>query len=312
MGKIYEHAYELIGKTPLIRLQQFAQLHGVKAELIAKLESRNPAGSAKDRVARQMIEAAEAEGSLKPGATIIEPTSGNTGIGLAFVAAAKGYHCIFTMPDTMSVERIKLLQAYGAEIVLTPGELGMAGSIQKAEELHRQIENSMIPGQFVNPENPAAHYKTTGPEIWEDTQGEIDIFVAGVGTGGTITGTGKYLKEKNPRIQIVAVEPATSAVLSGKPAGPHELQGIGAGFIPEVLERELIDEVLTVEADDAFACARELAQKEALLVGISSGAAAYAALQLAKRPENAGKRIVVLLVDSGERYLSTRMFTWLE
>ncbi|PWL48596.1 MAG: cysteine synthase A [Clostridiales bacterium] len=309
MGKIYEHAYELIGKTPLIRLQQFAQLHGVKAELIAKLESRNPAGSAKDRVARQMIEAAEAEGSLKPGATIIEPTSGNTGIGLAFVAAAKGYHCIFTMPDTMSVERIKLLQAYGAEIVLTPGELGMAGSIQKAEELHRQIENSMIPGQFVNPENPAAHYKTTGPEIWEDTQGEIDIFVAGVGTGGTITGTGKYLKEKNPRIQIVAVEPATSAVLSGKPAGPHELQGIGAGFIPEVLERELIDEVLTVEADDAFACARELAQKEALLVGISSGAAAYAALQLAKRPENAGKRIVVLLVDSGERYLSTRMFT---
>ena len=309
MGKIYEHAYELIGKTPLIRLQQFAQLHGVKAELIAKLESRNPAGSAKDRVARQMIEAAEAEGILKPGATIIEPTSGNTGIGLAFVAAAKGYHCIFTMPDTMSVERIKLLQAYGAEIVLTPGELGMTGSIQKAEELHRQIENSMIPGQFVNPENPAAHYKTTGPEIWEDTQGEIDIFVAGVGTGGTITGTGKYLKEKNPRVQIVAVEPATSAVLSGKPAGPHELQGIGAGFIPEVLERELIDEVLTVEADDAFACARELAQKEALLVGISSGAAAYAALQLAKRPENAGKRIVVLLVDSGERYLSTRMFT---
>lgn len=309
MGKIYEHAYELIGKTPLIRLQQFAQLHGVKAELIAKLESRNPAGSAKDRVARQMIEAAEAEGILKPGATIIEPTSGNTGIGLAFVAAAKGYHCIFTMPDTMSVERIKLLQAYGAEIVLTPGELGMAGSIQKAEELHRQIENSMIPGQFVNPENPAAHYKTTGPEIWEDTQGEIDIFVAGVGTGGTITGTGKYLKEKNPRIQIVAVEPATSAVLSGKPAGPHELQGIGAGFIPEVLERELIDEVLTVEADDAFVCARELAQKEALLVGISSGAAAYAALQLAKRPENTGKRIVVLLVDSGERYLSTRMFT---
>ena len=308
MENIYEHAYELIGNTPLIRLRQFAQLHGAKAEMIAKLESRNPAGSAKDRVARQMIEAAEAEGKLQPGATIIEPTSGNTGIGLAFVAAAKGYHCIFTMPDTMSVERIKLLQAYGAEIVLTPGALGMAGAIQKAEELHRQIKKSMIPGQFVNPANPAAHYHTTGPEIWKDTQGKIDIFVAGVGTGGTITGTGKYLKEKNPQIRIVAVEPATSAVLSGKPAGPHELLGIGAGFIPEVLDREIIDEVLAVEADDAFACARELAQKEALLVGISSGAAACAALQLAQRPENAGKRIVVLLVDSGERYLSTRMF----
>ena len=308
MGKIYEHAYELIGKTPLIRLQQFAQLHGVKAELIAKLESRNPAGSAKDRVARQMIEAAEAEGSLKPGATIIEPTSGNTGIGLAFVAAAKGYHCIFTMPDTMSVERIKLLQAYGAEIVLTPGELGMAGSIQKAEELHRQIENSMIPGQFINPENPAAHYKTTGPEIWEDTQGEIDIFVAGVGTGGTVSGVGAYLKKQNPKVKVVAVEPSDSPLLSTGKAGPHKIQGIGANFVPQNFKRDVIDEILTIKSEDAFATAQNLAQAEGLLVGISSGAAQYAATLLAARPENKGKVIVALLPDTGERYLSTPGF----
>ena len=308
MGKIYEHAYELIGKTPLIRLQQFAQLHGVKAELIAKLESRNPAGSAKDRVARQMIEAAEAEGILKPGATIIEPTSGNTGIGLAFVAAAKGYHCIFTMPDTMSVERIKLLQAYGAEIVLTPGELGMAGSIQKAEELHRQIENSMIPGQFVNPANPKAHFETTGPEIFDDTDGKVDIFVAGVGTGGTVTGVGQYLKSRNPSVKVVAVEPKSSAVLSTGVAGPHKIQGIGAGFVPDVLDTKVYDEIIPVTNEDAFAAGKEIGRSEGVLVGISSGAALWAGIDLAKRPENAGKTIVVLLPDTGDRYLSTPLF----
>ncbi len=308
MEHIYEHAYELIGHTPLLRLRTWEQAHGACAEIVAKLENRNPAGSAKDRVAMRMVEEAERTGALKPGATIIEPTSGNTGIGLAFVAAARGYSCIFTMPDTMSRERILLLQAYGAQIVLTPGAQGMAGAIQKAEELHGQIEGSFIPGQFDNPANPAAHFAATGPEIWEDAGHRVDFLVAGVGTGGTITGTGKFLKMQDPGIRVVAVEPADSAVLSGKPAGPHALQGIGAGFVPKVLDRTVLDEVLPVEAEDAYAAARELARTEGVLVGISSGAAAHAAMQLAKRPENAGKRIVVVLVDSGERYLSTKLF----
>ncbi len=308
MEHIYEHAYELIGHTPLLRLRKWERVHGARAEIVAKLENRNPAGSAKDRVAMRMVEEAERTGALKPGATIIEPTSGNTGIGLAFVAAARGYSCIFTMPDTMSRERILLLQAYGAQIVLTPGSQGMAGAIKKAEELHGQIAGSFVPGQFENPANPAAHFAATGPEIWEDAGHRVDFLVAGVGTGGTITGTGKFLKEQNPGIRVVAVEPADSAVLSGKPAGPHALQGIGAGFVPKVLDRTVLDEVLPVEEEDAYVAARELARTEGVFVGISSGAAAHAAMQLAKRPENAGKRIVVVFVDSGERYLSTKLF----
>lgn len=308
MEHIYEHAYELIGHTPLLRLRKWERVHGARAEVVAKLENRNPAGSSKDRVAMRMVEEAERTGALKPGATIIEPTSGNTGIGLAFVAAARGYSCIFTMPDTMSRERILLLQAYGAQIVLTPGSQGMAGAIKKAEELHRQIAGSFVPGQFENPANPAAHFAATGPEIWEDAGHRVDFLVAGVGTGGTITGTGKFLKEQNPGIRVVAVEPADSAVLSGKPAGPHALQGIGAGFVPKVLDRTVLDEVLPVEEEDAYVAARELARTEGVFVGISSGAAAHAAMQLAKRPENAGKRIVVVFVDSGERYLSTKLF----
>ena len=308
MEHIYEHAYELIGHTPLLRLRKWERVHGARAEIVAKLENRNPAGSSKDRVAMRMVEEAERTGALKPGATIIEPTSGNTGIGLAFVAAARGYSCIFTMPDTMSRERILLLQAYGAQIVLTPGSQGMAGAIKKAEELHGQIAGSFVPGQFENPANPAAHFAATGPEIWEDAGHRVDFLVAGVGTGGTITGTGKFLKEQNPRIRVVAVEPTDSAVLSGKPAGPHALQGIGAGFVPKVLDRTVLDEVLPVEEEDAYVAARELARTEGVFVGISSGAAAHAAMQLAKRPENAGKRIVVVFVDSGERYLSTKLF----
>lgn len=308
MEHIYEHAYELIGHTPLLRLRKWERAHGARAEIVAKLENRNPAGSAKDRVAMRMVEEAERTGALKPGATIIEPTSGNTGIGLAFVAAARGYSCIFTMPDTMSRERILLLQAYGAQIVLTPGSQGMAGAIKKAEELHGQIAGSFVPGQFENPANPAAHFAATGPEIWEDAGHRVDFLVAGVGTGGTITGTGKFLKEQNPGIRVVAVEPTDSAVLSGKPAGPHALQGIGAGFVPKVLDRTVLDEVLPVEEEDAYVAARELARTEGVFVGISSGAAAHAAMQLAKRPENAGKRIVVVFVDSGERYLSTKLF----
>lgn len=308
MEHIYEHAYELIGHTPLLRLRKWERVHGARAEIVAKLENRNPAGSSKDRVAMRMVEEAERTGALKPGATIIEPTSGNTGIGLAFVAAARGYSCIFTMPDTMSRERILLLQAYGAQIVLTPGSQGMAGAIKKAEELHGQIAGSFVPGQFENPANPAAHFAATGPEIWEDAGHRVDFLVAGVGTGGTITGTGKFLKEQNPGIRVVAVEPTDSAVLSGKPAGPHALQGIGAGFVPKVLDRTVLDEVLPVEEEDAYVAARELARTEGVFVGISSGAAAHAAMQLAKRPENAGKRIVVVFVDSGERYLSTKLF----
>ena len=308
MEHIYEHAYELIGHTPLLRLRKWERVHGARAEIVAKLENRNPAGSSKDRVAMRMVEEAERTGALKLGATIIEPTSGNTGIGLAFVAAARGYSCIFTMPDTMSRERILLLQAYGAQIVLTPGSQGMAGAIKKAEELHGQIAGSFVPGQFENPANPAAHFAATGPEIWEDAGHRVDFLVAGVGTGGTITGTGKFLKEQNPGIRVVAVEPADSAVLSGKPAGPHALQGIGAGFVPKVLDRTVLDEVLPVEEEDAYVAARELARTEGVFVGISSGAAAHAAMQLAKRPENAGKRIVVVFVDSGERYLSTKLF----
>ena len=308
MQNIYDHIYDLIGKTPLVRLHTFEKTHGAVAEIVAKLENRNPAGSAKDRVGMHMIQTAEKQGLIQPGATIIEPTSGNTGIGLAMVAAAKGYTCIFTMPDTMSEERINLLKAYSAQIILTPGAEGMNGAIQKAEELHRQIPGSWIPGQFENPANPEVHYLTTGPELWADADGRVDIFVAGAGTGGTITGTAKYLKEQDTSVKIVAVEPAASPVLSGGEAGPHELQGIGAGFIPAVLDTTLIDEIMPIEAEDAFAAARELARTEGILVGISSGAAAYAAMQLACKPENAGKRIVVILVDSGERYLSTRMF----
>ena len=308
MEHIYEHAYELIGHTPLLRLRKWERVHGARAEIVAKLENRNPAGSAKDRVAMRMVEEAERTGALKPGATSIEPTSGNTGIGQAFVAAARGDSCIFTMPDTMSRERILLLQAYGAQIVLTPGSQGMVGAIKKAEELHGQIAGSFVPGQFENPANPAAHFAATGPEFWEDAGHRVDFLVAGVGTGGTITGTGKFLKEQNPGIRVVAVEPTDSAVLSGKPAGPHALQGIGAGFVPKVLDRTVLDEVLPVEEEDAYVAARELARTEGVFVGISSGAAAHAAMQLAKRPENAGKRIVVVFVDSGERYLSTKLF----
>ena len=309
MGKVYESATELIGHTPLMKVNNYAKEHEVTdATLLVKLEYLNPAGSVKDRVALSMIEAAEKKGILKPGATIIEPTSGNTGIGLASVAAARGYRTILTLPETMSVERRNLLKAYGAQLVLTEGAKGMTGAIQKAEELQKEIPGSVILGQFDNPANPAAHTATTGPEIWEDTEGKIDIFVAGVGTGGTVTGIGAYLKLKNPNIHIVAVEPADSPVLSGGKPGPHGLQGIGAGFVPSVLNTEIYDEIITVTTQEAYAAGREIVQKEGVLVGITSGAALHAATLLAKRPENSGKTIVALLPDSGDRYLSTPMF----
>lgn len=310
MGKIYESATELIGHTPLLKVNNYAKEAGVTdATLLAKLEYFNPAGSVKDRIALAMIEDAEKKGQLKPGATIIEPTSGNTGIGLASVAAAKGYRTILTLPETMSVERRNLLKAYGAELVLTEGAKGMKGAIAKAEELQKEIPGAVILGQFDNPANPAAHAATTGPEIWEDTEGKVDIFVAGVGTGGTVTGIGTYLKSKNPNVQVVAVEPADSPVLSGGKPGPHKLQGIGAGFVPSILNTQIYDEVFTVTTDEAFETGRQIAHKEGILVGITSGAALYAAAQLAKRPENKGKTIVALLPDSGDRYLSTPMFT---
>ena len=299
---------ELIGNTPLLELVNFEKANNLNAKIVAKLEYFNPAGSVKDRVANAMIADAEAKGVLKPGATIIEPTSGNTGIGLAAVGSAKGYHVILTMPETMSIERRKLVAAYGAEVVLTSGSAGMKGAIAKAEELEKSIENAVILGQFVNPANPKVHYDTTGPEIWEQTEGKVDIFVAGVGTGGTVSGTGEYLKTQNPNVKVVAVEPATSPVLSEGKAGPHKIQGIGAGFVPDTLDTKVYDEVFPVPNEAAFAVGREIARREGILVGISSGAAVYAAAELAKRPENAGKTIVALLPDTGERYLSTALF----
>lgn len=310
MGNVYKSAAELIGRTPLLSVDRFAREQGVEeVTLLAKLELFNPAGSVKDRIALAMIEDAEQKGVLKPGATIIEPTSGNTGIGLASVAAAKGYRAILTLPDTMSVERRNLLKAYGAELVLTEGAKGMKGAIARANELQEEIPDSVILGQFDNPANPAVHTATTGPEIWEDTEGRVDIFVAGVGTGGTVSGVGAYLKSRNPHIQIVAVEPADSPVLSGGQPGPHKLQGIGAGFVPAVLDTRIYDEVFTVTTEQAFHAGRLMARKEGVLVGITSGAALYAAAEIAKRPENQGKTIVALLPDSGDRYLSTAMFT---
>lgn len=309
MGKIYKSAAELIGHTPLLQVNRYAESRGVAdVTLLAKVELFNPAGSVKDRVALAMIEDAEKKGTLKPGATIIEPTSGNTGIGLASVAAAKGYRTILTLPETMSVERRTLLKAYGAELVLTEGAKGMKGAIAKAEELQKEIPGAVILGQFDNPANPAAHAVSTGPEIWEDTDGRVDIFVAGVGTGGTITGVGAYLKSRNPKIQVVAVEPADSSVLSGGQPGPHKLQGIGAGFVPSILNTGVYDEVFTVTTEEAFDAGRQIAQREGILVGITSGAALHAAAEIAKRPENKGKTIVALLPDSGDRYLSTPMF----
>ena len=306
--KIYESITELIGRTPLMRLNNIEKAEGLDCVLLAKLECMNPAGSAKDRVAKSMIEDAEKRGLLKAGATIIEPTSGNTGIGLASLAASMGYRAIFTMPDTMSTERQMLLRAYGAEIVLTPGAEGMAGAIRKAEELRDEIAGSFIPGQFENPANPAAHEATTGPEIWEDTDGKIDVFVCGIGTGGTVSGTGRYLKKMNPSIKVIGIEPADSPVLSGGKAGAHPLQGIGAGFIPKALDTEIYDEIITVTGDEAYSMGRAVARKEGILVGITSGAAVHAAVSLAKRPEYRGKTIVALLPDSGERYLSTPLF----
>ena len=306
--KIYQNATELIGKTPLLELTHIEKALGLKARILAKLEYFNPAGSVKDRIAKAMIEDAEASGKLKPNSVIIEPTSGNTGIGLASVATARGYRVILTMPETMSVERRQLMKAYGAELVLTEGAKGMKGAIAKAEELAAQTPNSFIPGQFVNPANPKAHRETTGPEIYEDTDGEVDIFVAGVGTGGTVTGVGEYLKSKKPDVKVVAVEPATSAVLSTGVAGSHKIQGIGAGFVPDVLNTKIYDEIITVQNEDAFATGKLIGKSEGILVGISSGAATYAAIELAKRSENEGKTIVVLLPDTGDRYLSTPLF----
>lgn len=306
--RTFDKITDLIGGTPILKLNNYIALNELPANIYAKLEYFNPAGSVKDRIAKAMIDDAEAKGALKPGAVIIEPTSGNTGIGLAAVAASKGYRIILTMPETMSVERRNLLKAYGAELVLTDGAKGMKGAIAKAEELAQQIEGGFIPSQFTNSANPTAHFNTTGPEIWEDTDGKVDIFVAGVGTGGTISGVGKYHKSKNPNVKVVAVEPAGSPVLSKGVAGPHKIQGIGAGFVPETLDTKIYDEIIAVENEDAFATGRTLARKEGLLVGISSGAAVYAATQLAKRPENKGKNIVVLLPDTGDRYLSTPMF----
>jgi len=308
MSNIYRSADLLIGKTPLLELSHIEKNLGLNAKIIAKLEYFNPAGSVKDRIAKAMIDDAEAKGLLKEGSVIIEPTSGNTGIGLAAVAAARGYRIIIVMPETMSVERRQLMKAYGAELVLTDGSKGMKGAIAKAQELAGEIEGGFIPGQFVNPANPAAHFATTGPEIFEDTDGQVDIFVAGVGTGGTITGVGKYLKTKNPEVKVVAVEPASSPVLSKGTAGAHKIQGIGAGFVPDVLDTEVYDEVIAVENDDAFEAGRLIGRSEGVLVGISAGAAVHAAIELAKRPENAGKNIVVLLPDTGDRYLSTPLF----
>lgn len=308
MSKIYKSADELIGHTPLLELSRIESAHNLQAKIIAKLEYFNPAGSVKDRVAKAMIEDAERTGKLKPGSVIIEPTSGNTGIGLASVAAARGYKAIIVMPETMSVERRQLMKAYGAEVVLSDGTKGMKGAIAKAQELAASTPNSFIPGQFVNPANPKAHLETTGPEIFEDTDGQVDIFVAGVGTGGTVTGVGKYLKSKKPGVKIVAVEPASSAVLSTGVPGPHKIQGIGAGFVPDVLDTKIYDEIITVSNEDAFATGREVGRTEGVLVGISSGAALWAAIELAKRAENKGKNIVVLLPDTGDRYLSTTLF----
>ena len=309
MANIYTSADQLIGKTPLLELVHIAQSEGLEAKVLAKLEYFNPAGSVKDRIAKAMIDDAERSGRLKPGSVIIEPTSGNTGIGLSSVAAARGYRIIIVMPETMSVERRQLMKAYGAELVLTEGAKGMKGAIAKAEELAAQIPNSFIPGQFVNPANPAVHKATTGPEIWEDTDGKVDIFVAGVGTGGTVTGVGEYLKSRNPAVKVVAVEPAGSPVLSKGTPGAHKIQGIGAGFVPAVLNTGVYDEIIPVENEDAFATGRKIGKAEGVLVGISSGAAVYAAIQLAKRPENKGKTIVALLPDTGDRYLSTPLFT---
>ena len=308
MGKIYTSAEQLIGRTPLLELTHIEAAEGLQARVLAKLESFNPGGSVKDRVAKAMLDEAEAAGKLKPGAVIIEPTSGNTGIGLAMMAAARGYRAVIVMPETMSIERRLLLKAYGAELVLTPGSQGMQGAIEKAEELAAQTPGSFVAGQFVNPANPAAHEATTGPEIWQDTDGQVDIFVAGAGTGGTVTGVGRYLKAQNPAVQVVAVEPAGSPVLGGGKAGPHGLQGIGAGFVPAVLDTTIYDEVLPVTEADAYAAGRLLGRKEGVLAGISSGAALWAALQVAKRPQNAGKTNVVLLPDTGDRYLSTPLF----
>lgn len=306
--RVYRKITDLIGGTPLLELTNYEKANKLNAKIYAKLEYFNPAGSVKDRIAKAMLDDAEEKGLLKPGAVIIEPTSGNTGIGLASVAASRGYKVILTMPETMSVERRNLLKAYGAELVLTEGAKGMAGAIAKAKELAEQTPNSYIPSQFTNPANPAVHLKTTGPEIWADTDGKVDIFVAGVGTGGTLSGVGAYLKSQNPNVKVVAVEPATSPVLSGGKAGPHKIQGIGAGFVPDTLNTDIYDEILPVQSEDAFATGRALARSEGVLVGISSGAAVFAAAQLAKRPENAGKVIVALLPDTGERYLSTPMF----
>ncbi len=308
MAKVYDSILDLVGKTPLVELKRIEEKEGLQAKLIAKVESFNPAGSVKDRIAKAMIEDAEAKGLLKEGSVIIEPTSGNTGIGLAAAATVKGYRMILTMPETMSVERRNIVKAYGAEGVLTDGTKGMKGAIEKADELAKEIPNSFIAGQFVNPANPETHKKTTGPEIWEDTDGAVDIFVAGVGTGGTITGTGEYLKEKKPEVKVVAVEPASSPVLSEGVSGPHKIQGIGAGFVPETLNTGIYDEIIKVENEDAFKTGRDLAAEEAILAGISSGAALYAAIQLAKREENKGKTIVVLLPDNGDRYYSTALF----
>ena len=308
MSKIYTSADQLIGKTPLLELTHIEKAHDLKAKILAKLEYFNPAGSVKDRIAKAMIDDAEQKGLLREGSVIIEPTSGNTGIGLASVAAARGYRIIIVMPETMSVERRQLMKAYGAELVLTEGAKGMKGAIAKADELAKEIPNSFVPGQFVNPANPRAHFETTGPEIWEDTDGTVDYFVAGVGTGGTITGTGEFLKSKNPAVKVVAVEPKTSAVLSTGVAGPHKIQGIGAGFVPDVLDTKVYDEIIPVDNDDAFQTGKEFGRREGVLVGISSGAAVWAAIELAKRTENAGKTIVVLLPDTGDRYLSTPLF----